>query len=131
MMKTWEDAPSFQTPGGNEMAAKSTDTTPFLKAGKEQTDAMLGVQKELLEAYEQASRAWLARVKSEMDLWSEVGAKLAAARSAPEAMSVYQECVGQRMQMAAEDGRRLFDECQKITQKITRSASNGWPTGST
>jgi hypothetical protein len=27
----------------------------------------------------------------------------------------------QRAQMAAEDGRQLLEECQKITQKITRS----------
>jgi hypothetical protein len=35
------------------------------------------------------------------------------------------------MQMAAEDGRRLSDECQSIMNKITRSLSNGLPTGST
>jgi len=35
------------------------------------------------------------------------------------------------MQMAAEDGRRLYDDCQKITQTITRSLSNGWPAAST
>jgi len=34
------------------------------------------------------------------------------------------------MQMAADDGRRLFEECQNVTQKITRSLSNGWPTQS-
>ncbi len=49
-------------------------------------------------------------------------------RSVPEAMAAYQECVAQRMQLAAEDGRRLFEESQKITHKIARTASNGWPT---
>jgi hypothetical protein len=29
---------------------------------------MVNVQKELLDVYEQASRAWVARVKSEVDL---------------------------------------------------------------
>jgi hypothetical protein len=33
--------------------------------------------------------------------------------------------------MAAEDGRRLSEECQKIMQKFTRPMSSGWPTGST
>jgi hypothetical protein len=37
----------------------------FFELGKEQTEAMAALQKELLEAYEQASRAWLDRVKSE------------------------------------------------------------------
>ncbi len=94
-------------------------------------DGMLDVQKELLEAYEQASRAWLARVKSEVDLWSELAAKLTATHSVPEILQTYQKCVAQRMQMAAEDGRQLFEECQKITKKIGGSMSNGWPKGST
>jgi hypothetical protein len=122
------------------MAGKTTDATgstksgpspPLFEAGKEQTEAMLNMQKELLDAYEQASRAWLARVKSEVDLWSELARKMTTTRSVPEAMAAYQECVTQRMQMAAEDGRRLSDECQSIMNKITRSLSNGLPTGGT
>ena len=79
------------------MSAKTTDSsTPFPQSGKEQTEAMLGMQQELLAACEQASRAWLARVKSEVDLWSELATKLTKTRSAPEALSAYQECVAQR-----------------------------------
>ena len=81
--------------------------------------------------YEQASRAWLARVKSEIDLWSDLASKLSTTRSVPEALEAYQKCAAQRMQMAADDGRQLFDECQKITQRITQSLSTRWPTGST
>jgi hypothetical protein len=40
----------------------------------------MGMQKELLEAYEKASRVWLARVKSEVDLWSKLAPKLTATR---------------------------------------------------
>ena len=104
---------------------------PLLEVGKEQTEAMLRMQKELIDAYEQASRAWLERVKSEVDLWSELASKLTATRSIPEALEAYQACAAQRMQMATEDGRRVADECQAIMQKITRSLSNGWPSGST
>jgi 16S rRNA U1498 N3-methylase RsmE len=114
------------------MTAKQTDSsTPFPKSGKEETEAMLGMQKELLEACEQASRAWLARVKSEVDLWSELAAKLTKTRSAPEALSAYQECVAQRMQMAAEDWQRLSDDYQRIMQTISQSPVNGRPLGST
>jgi hypothetical protein len=94
--------------------------------GQECGEAMLNVQKEILGAYEQASRVWLARVKSEVELWSELAAKLTATRSIPEGLAAYQKCVAQRTQMAAEDGRELFDECQKIAQKISRSLANGW-----
>jgi hypothetical protein len=117
------------------MASKPTEPragpAQFFEFGKGQTEAMLHMHKELLDAYEQASRTWLARVKSEADLWSELAKKMAATRSIPEALAAYQDSVSQRMQLAAEDGQRLFDECQKITQKITRSLANGGPTGST
>jgi hypothetical protein len=88
-------------------------------------------KKELLEAYEQASRAWLARVQFEVVLWSELATKLIATRSVPEALEAYTKCVSQRMQMTAEDGQRVFKDCQQITQKITKSLTNGWPSGST
>jgi hypothetical protein len=105
------------------MAGKSTEVGNGMPQA-----AMLNLQKELLDAYENASRAWLTRVKSEVDLWSELAAKLSSTKSPPEALEAYRECVAQRMQMAAEDGQRLMEDCQKITQKITRSMSNGWPT---
>jgi hypothetical protein len=88
-------------------------------------------QKELSETYEQASRAWLSRLHSEIALWSELAAKLSATHSVPEALEAYQKCVAQRMQMAVEDGQQLFEEYQKITQRITQAMSNGgWSPGS-
>ncbi len=114
-----------------EATDSGVGTASLLKLGKEQTEATLKVQKELLEAYEQASRAWIARIQSEVDLWSQLAAKLAATRSIPEALGAYQESVSQRMQMAAADGKRLSDDCKEIMGKITKSMSQGWPTGST
>ena len=113
------------------MASKPDASMPFLNLGNEQTEAMLSMQKELLDAYDQSSRAWLARVKSEVELWSDLAKRLSASQSVPDVVGAYQQCVAQRMQMAAEDGRRLYDDCQKITQTITRSLSNGWPAAST
>jgi hypothetical protein len=93
------------------MKVKSTDPARSAESafelGQERTEAMLNLQKDLLGAYEEASRAWLARVQSEVDLWTGLAAKLTATRSAPEAVAAYQECVAQRMKMAAEDGQRL------------------------
>ena len=101
---------------------------PLFNVGQERAVAL---QKELLDAYEQASRAWLARVQSEVALWSELATKLTATRSVPEALEAYSKCVSQRMQLTAEDGQRLFNDCQQITQKITTSLTNGWPSGIT
>ena len=97
----------------------------FFKLGKERTDAMLAMQKELVE---QASQAWLSRVRSEADLWSELAAKLSGTHSVPEALSACQQTIAQRLQMASEDGRRLSDEAQKFMKTITTSMSNGSPT---
>jgi len=100
------------------MAVKPTDAT---------SSEMFNLQKEVLDAYEQASRNWLARVQSEVGLWSGLAAKLASTRSVPEALETCQKFVTQQMQIAAEDGRQLFEDCQKISGKIGRSLSGNWP----
>jgi len=100
----------------------------FFKLGKERTDAMLAMQKELVDTCEQASQAWFSRVKSEADLWSELAAKLTGTHSVPEALNACQQTIAQRLQMASEDGRRLSDEAQKFMKTITTSMSNGSPT---
>jgi hypothetical protein len=92
--------------------------------------SMSNMQNELFDGYEQASRAWLARLQSEVDLWSNLANKLTATHSIPEAMSVYQQCLTQRMQMAGEDGRRLYEDYQKMAHKITESLPHGLPTAS-
>jgi hypothetical protein len=103
----------------------------LLELGEAQTEAMLAMHRELLGAYEQISRAWLERVKTEADLWSELANKISGARSVPDALDAYRECVAQRMQMAADDGRRLFDDTQKMMNTITQAMSKRLPTRST
>jgi hypothetical protein len=117
-----------QSTDGPAAAVPGADT--LLKLGREQTEATFKIQKDVLEAYEEASRAWLARVQSEVELWSQLATRLAATRSIPEALGAYQELVAQRMQMAAEDGKRLSDDCREIMGKIAGSLPKGWPAGS-
>ena len=112
--------------------AAKADAQSFLNWGQERTELAMTLQKELLASYEEASRAWLARVQSEVALWSDLVSKLTATRTVPEALETYSKCVSERMKMAADDGRKLADEAQKITQKITKSlGSGGWPAAST
>ncbi len=96
--------------------------------GKAQAEGILNLQKDFLETYEQVSRAWTDRLKSEVELWSRLGAKLTATRSIPEAMDAYQKCLAEQLQMTAEDGKQLFDDCQKITQKLAGSLNGRWST---
>ncbi len=114
------------------MADNAAETSaPFLKMGKDQTEAFVGLQKELLDAYEQASRAWLDRVKSEAELWSQLTTRLSGTRSPTEAAGAYQEWMGEHVKMAVDDGRRLTDDCQHFIEKVTRSFGNGRPTAGT
>jgi hypothetical protein len=88
-------------------------------------EAVVALQRELLDTYEKAGHAWLARAKSEAELWSDLSAKLAASRSVPEVLEAYTQSWSEQMKMTAEDGQRLFHDYQQIAQSITRAAYNG------
>src|SRR5262245_23153888 len=109
-----------RTAGAATGAAKE-----FAKVGEKQAEAMTAMQQELADVCEQISRGWMARLKAEGDLWQALATKMSAARSVPDAIAIYQECAAQRMQMAAEDGRRLFEDSQKIMSTMARSMTPG------
>ncbi len=96
----------------------------LFQLGKERTDAMLTMQRQLLDEYERASQAWLSRVKSELDFWSELTTRVTSSHSVPDGLAAYRDGISQRIQMAVEDGRRLFDEGQKMAA-ITTGLLNG------
>ena len=108
-------------------ATAKQQVADFSKFGEAQAEATLAMQKELIDTYEEISRAWLARLKSEADLWSELVTKMSSVRTLPDALGAYQQCVAQRMQLVADDGRRLVEDSQKIMSTITRAMPNGWP----
>jgi hypothetical protein len=103
------------------MTAVERAQSSAFKFGNERAEAMLRLQKELLDMYDQASRDWLAQLKSEAELWSGLATKLAGTHSVPDAIKSYQEWISQRVEMAAADAQRLSDECGTIMQKINRS----------
>jgi hypothetical protein len=103
----------------------SMDPATALDTSKDRPQALLDLQRELIETYDQLSRRWLERVKSEVDLWSALAAKLAATRSVPEAIQAYQESIAQSVRLVAEDGQRLAEGSQKIVNTIARTLPNG------
>ena len=100
-------------------SANKVNATPFHLA-----EAGIVLQRELFKAFEQLSRTWLAHVQAEMALWSELATELAAVRSAPEALEAYMRCVSRQMHITAEDGERLFKDCQEVSQKVTKSITD-------
>ena len=88
---------------------------------------LIEAQKELLDAYQAASQAWVARVKSECDLWSDLAARLREARTLPDGLSACQRSLSERIKLAAEDGQRLLNDGQKFASAMTHSLSSTWP----
>jgi hypothetical protein len=112
-----------------DTAAQASES--FMKAAQVPTEAFAGLQKDIIESYEEASRAWLERVRTEVDLWSQFTGKLAGIRSPSDAVGIYREWFGEHMKMAADDGRRLTDHWQHFVEKLTHSLGNGRPAAST
>lgn len=102
-----------------------------LKAGQAQIEGMLELQKEVLKTYEQISRGWLDRMKSEGELWCEMAKDMSAAKTVPEAMAAFQDCATKRMQMTADDVRRMMSDGQTMAGAFTRTMTIKRPTGST
>jgi hypothetical protein len=88
---------------------------------------MPDVHKDLLDAYQEVGQAWIDRVRSEVQLWSDLAAKLATSRSFPEGLEAYRDCISHRLRMATEDGQRLLEDGQKMIATATNSLAKGRP----
>jgi uncharacterized protein with PIN domain len=97
----------------------------FAEIGKQRVETMMKLQQELFDRFAEFTQAWFTRAKSEANLASEFVTKLTAARSVPETATACQECMDKRMEMLAEDGRRLFDDSQKFLHLGTQILMNG------
>ena len=109
-------------------SALSSMPAEFAAAGRKRMEEFTRAQTELIDRLQQANRQWIERMQSEANLASEFAAKLSAARSIPDAMSVCQEWTSRRFEMMADDGKHLLADTQKFMEATTRLLSNGWPT---
>jgi hypothetical protein len=92
---------------------------------REQTEAMTGLQKNLLLTFEEIGEEWTARLGDEATLWSELTSRLMAARSAPDVFGAYAHCLSRRLQLAGDDSQRLVDNYQRMTQQVADALNNG------
>jgi hypothetical protein len=112
---------------GTSAGSPMSDLIPpeLAKMGKQSAEALARAQQDFIASVEEMNRDWLVRMQSEAQLASELAAKLAAARSVPDAASVYQEWMGQRMAMFAEDSQRLLAKTQKFMKAGAWFLPNG------
>jgi predicted phage tail protein len=104
--------------------------TEFAEMGKKRVEDFAKAQAELLEKVQECNRHWVDRFQSEAQLASEFASKLTAARSIPDAMAASQEWSSRRIEMMAEDARRLVADTQTFLETGARLLSNGcWPNG--
>ena len=103
----------------------------FVEMGKQRVEQLMEIQRELFDVFQDINQAWFERLRSAATINSELIARLTSARSVPETADAYQQCVGKRMEMLVEDGRRLLADSQKIVNVGSKFLTNGsGPNGS-
>ena len=94
---------------GTKAQGKITGVTaPFVDIGQKNFETYLGMQHGFLETLKDFNHDWSERANAEVQLASELASKLGAARTALDAATAYQDWMVKRMEMLAEDGRRLL-----------------------
>lgn len=86
------------------------------------------MQNELFEQFQRSNQQWAERLQTEFKLFAELGTKLSAARSIPDAAAAYQSYANQHMVMASEDARRLFEDYQALVVSGAHLWRTNWPT---
>ena len=97
----------------------------FAEIGKKGVETLMEIQQELFDVFQEINQAWFDRVRSAATLNSELITKLTSARTMPETADAYQQCVGKRMEMLVEDGRRLIADSQKIVNVGSKFLTSG------
>jgi len=105
-----------------EAAAKAL-ADDVTEMGQKRIEAMMEAQKQITACCEQTLRGWNERMKLEFDLASDLTTKLRASKSIPESMHVYQEWLGRRMKLFAEEGQDIMTDFQNLLNASTRSMS--------
>ena len=100
--------------------------TEFSTTAGKRVESLVQMQKDMFYTLAEINQCWLGRATAEAQLASELGAKLAAARSLPESAEVCQQWMAQRAKMAAEDGQRFTTDSQKLMEVTARMFYNGW-----
>ena len=97
----------------------------FLASQSKGVETVKEAQKQLLDTFEQFNRQQLARGKREMEFASEFAGKITSARSVPDVMNAYQNWISKRMALYVEDGRKLFEDSQRVLNTTMKLFSLG------
>jgi Phasin protein len=110
------------------MAEATSGTNEFVGMGRKSFDTLVTLQEELLGALQDFNRQWSAGMNAEAKLASELFAKLAGAKSVPEATSACLDCGTRQMEILAENSRGFLAASEKILPQLF---GNGFKGGGT
>jgi hypothetical protein len=116
-------ARSEQMRGENTAAAEAMSTL-MAETGAKSFNAGLRVQAEMFDTLQTIGRQWVERRTCEAELALNLPNRLVGARTLPDAVSVYQEWLGEWLAMCNEDGRRFVSDGQKIVATSVRCFTN-------
>jgi hypothetical protein len=116
-----------------ERAAKSAvpDPTELAKTAEKQVEAIAETQREIFETLAKMNQRWLSRAAAEAKRATDLGSKLSAARSVPDAVEAYQHWMTERTRTLAEDSQQFAADCQRFMQETARLLPKGWSIPST
>jgi len=107
--------------------------TEFANMGQETFERMVVLQKGLLDTFQDLNQQWIAGMNAEAKLASELFAKLAGAKSVPDATSACQDCGTRQMEILAENSRGFLAASEKILPQLFGNGfcvtSNAGPNG--
>jgi hypothetical protein len=104
--------PHIESAGSS--ATASSSPVDLVGLGKKRLEAIFEAQSKLVDTFPALSREWMSFAEAERDLSADLLAKLTAARSIPESAKAYQEWLGRRMDMLADEARTMLDDAQKL-----------------
>jgi Phasin protein len=100
--------------GRDAVSLSDLNAGGFLASESKRVETVKELQNQMLDTFERFNRQQLARGNHEMEFASEFAGKITSARSGPDVMNAYQNWISRRMALYVEDGRKLFEDSQRI-----------------
>jgi hypothetical protein len=104
-------------------AAEKLLADDVMEVGQRRMEEMMEAQKQITACCEQTVRGWADRMKQEFDLASDLTTKLGTSKTIPDSVHIYQEWLGRRMKLFAEEGQEIMSDFQKLLNASTRAMS--------
>lgn len=126
------DSMRSESPRAERFRERAASTPNMMSAtfgeiGVRNVKAGLRMQKEMFDVLHDIGRDWFARATSEAELAFQLPNKLTGAGSVPDALSAYQEWLGELVNALGEDSRRFISDSQKIVDTGVRCFADASP----